>query len=1055
MDWFVLGMEPTKDKKAITAAYRQKLRQTNPEDHPEEFKALRAAYEEALALADREDVPEPRDESPVGTWLEQVRELYDDYARRIVPENWRSLVSQDVCQALDTRPQAEEALLGFLMERYFIPRSVWEVLEDAFHFVERTEELCETYPREFVEFIILNGIRMEQYPPYELFIPGCSGEDCDAYRKLYFRARQMEAGELGPMLEQMDALSEKHPFGEVLRMHHWMATGRAEEGRAGLRNLALAYPDCSAIVLSWATKCVEDQDMAQAKALAQRILETDLGNLAATDIVAKCLAAEGKFLEAKELLYDAIHACGGNPVTMNELSEQMKGWNEQLISQLEEKIAACPEDMESTVQLAWCYAQNQRQEKAMEVARQIDPEKADPFTYHNLMGKLHFHQEHFTEALEHLQQVEQLLRNMEPDGTAETSKRIKRLPEMLQIMGSCLMQMEQHDLAREKYGEALALTPDDPDLLSVMGRNLYAMGDYPYAVEVLNDLLRIAPDAWYAELMKALSLYQLYRDAEAYESVERALAMQGTELELYVLKMQICIRNGAWDGVHDVLAFLEESGAPADISTEFIKAKVTELEKEDPKEAFIQYQKIADAVDKGEFLLWAPELYYRMAVLMSDQVDTAQAEDREILTTIIEKGLSHDVHDADCLRFKAWLLQQAGQIREAIDLYLELDAKFPDAVQIKQALTELYYDNVHLYAGEALAYFEKFLKVRKLPQLCFYAAICKRYLGDQEGARDYYHMEMDLDPEDIDAYRGLAFIADAEGDYDRSLELLDQAIAIMEQKNQFYDWLVAHKVQVLRRLGRFEEALSQVDDMITRYQYAEGFQMKFDICCQFGLWGRANAVLEQWKQAEGRNPRRTAAAAKLAMLTDKLFKAAALMGTVKHKLPEDQILSFRMQLCDLECKHSRQILHMAPRVKADPMDDNALLCMAQSLWHGGQRDLSLRYAQKALERLDDLLKEYRTDEAILRTRRCFTLALLGREEEARAELAYSRKLPLCHYCEYGSCKDADIYEAMIEEVLGNSDKALELFRAGKEKWPDDTDFSAGIARLTKRGKKKC
>ena len=47
------------------------------------------------------------------------------------------------------------------------------------------------------------------------------------------------------------------------------------------------------------------------------------------------------------------------------------------------------------------------------------------------------------------------------------------------------------------------------------------------------------------------------------------------------------------------------------------------------------------------------------------------------------------------------------------------------------------------------------------------------------------------------------------------------------------------------------------------------------------------------------------------------------------------------------------------------------------------------------------------------------------------------------------------YEAMIEEVTGNTDKALALFRAGKQNWPDDTDFAAGIARLTKRGKKKC
>ena len=78
MDWSILGIAPTKDKKAITAAYRQKLRQTNPEDMPEEFKALRAAYEQALALADQADTQPVRDESPVGLWLEEVAKVYED-----------------------------------------------------------------------------------------------------------------------------------------------------------------------------------------------------------------------------------------------------------------------------------------------------------------------------------------------------------------------------------------------------------------------------------------------------------------------------------------------------------------------------------------------------------------------------------------------------------------------------------------------------------------------------------------------------------------------------------------------------------------------------------------------------------------------------------------------------------------------------------------------------------------------------------------------------------------------------------------------------------------
>jgi hypothetical protein len=80
------------------------------------------------------------------------------------------------------------------------------------------------------------------------------------------------------------------------------------------------------------------------------------------------------------------------------------------------------------------------------------------------------------------------------------------------------------------------------------------------------------------------------------------------------------------------------------------------------------------------------------------------------------------------------------------------------------------------------------------------------------------------------------------------------------------------------------------------------------------------------------------------------------------------------------------------------------------------------------------------------------LAILGRTEEAKEELAKTRAMPLCDFCEYGSCKDADIYEAAIEEILGNTEDAKKLYTAGREKWPDDLDFASGLARLKKRRK---
>lgn len=601
----------------------------------------------------------------------------------------------------------------------------------------------------------------------------------------------------------------------------------------------------------------------------------------------------------------------------------------------------------------------------------------------------------------------------------------------------------------------MEIAPEDPEVLTLMGRILFATGDYAYAAEILERLVHVKPDAWYAEFLLALSLYRLRRDRDAFDAANRALVIQRNDLSLYLLKMQILIRNGVWDEVHAILDFLEESGAPEDISTDYVKAQLTELELKDTKKAFEQYQKIARRVEGGEMLIWASELYYHMAVLMGNQMDMSKEEDREVVLAQIDKGLKYDAQDADCLAYKVWVLKQGGKTQDAIEMYRELEAKDPHSTAVQRGLAELYYDNLSLYALEALNYYERLLEKQKTPELCFYAATCKRHLGDLEGARKYYLMELEMDPDDIDGYRGLAFICDAQGKYEESLELLNQAIVVMETYEKEYMWLIEHKVQTLRRQGQFDRALAFVDDTMKRYRYDAGFQLKFDICCQFALWDRAKQVLDDWKRARKNDPDLMAATSRLHLLTGKMFKASVAMGPAKHKLPFEQIQDFRLQLADLECNHTRQIQIWGRRVRQDPGNDYAMMNLAQALWHSGKKEASRQAAEKALALLDDILTQNLTEEALFRGRRCVVLALLGRTEEAKAELEKTRMLPLCHHCEYGSCKDADIYEAAVEEILGNKEKALQLYHAGRVNWPDDLDFAAGEARLKRKGKKQC
>ena len=640
MNWSILGIEPTKDKKAITAAYRQRLRTTNPEDKPEEFKALRAAYEEALALADKQDAPQPADDTPVGRWIAKVESVYGDLSARINSNIWRGLLSDGVCVGLDTRLEAEDALLKLLMKSYYLPKAVWQLIEETFHFAERLEELKERYPANFLETVICGGLKWDPSLPFELFIPGKNGEVCDRYISLYMEASQLLCGQREELLEQLNALSERHPYGDVMRFRESIANGDREAGTEGLRQLTVEYPDDSHILVSLASVFVEEEKVEEAEALCLRALQAVPGCAPAKMFLSRCKSQQGAYDEAKELLIELLRECGGDPIVMEYYMKQLKELNEQLIPQREARMAEEPEDADNLLELAWCYFQNGREADAVEIAGRISADCEDSYKYHNLMGKLQFNQLNYAEALEHLQLLEAVIRQLPDDGTAETRKRRERLPEVIQLQGTCLMQMGENAQAREKLKEALALAPDDLDNIQIMGKVLYAAGEHEYAVEILERANALSPSNWHINLLKALSLFRLYRDRDAYDAISVGISSQVKDMSLYLIKLQILLRNQVWNEVHETLEMLEASGVEDDLSLDFVKAQLTELEQKDEKAAFAQYQKIARRVEAGENILWGSILYYRMACLMSESMDMDREEDRELLMVMLDKGLA-------------------------------------------------------------------------------------------------------------------------------------------------------------------------------------------------------------------------------------------------------------------------------------------------------------------------------------------------------------------------------------------------------------------------------
>ena len=159
----------------------------------------------------------------------------------------------------------------------------------------------------------------------------------------------------------------------------------------------------------------------------------------------------------------------------------------------------------------------------------------------------------------------------------------------------------------------------------------------------------------------------------------------------------------------------------------------------------------------------------------------------------------------------------------------------------------------------------------------------------------------------------------------------------------------------------------------------------------------------------------------------------------------------RLQMAELKGETQTPIAIWHQRVESINDSTHALMNLAESLWWAGSYEVARKTAEQALNRLEQKLQLHLKNEVLYRGRRALVLAILGREEEARAELARVRQLPLCESCDYCTCKDADIFEAVIEELCGHDQKALELHQRGMDRWPDELDFAAGAARLNRKG----
>ncbi len=1043
MDWTTLGIEPTKDKQAITAAYRARLVNANPEDRPEEFKALRAAYEEALRLAD-EDEPQ-RDDSPLGRLTDRIRETYDDFPARIDPDAWRALLADELFLSLDTRPQAEEALLRFLLDNYSLPHEVIVVLDQEFSWVDRAEELYEDYPRDFVDYVIVQGVRYEPELPYSLHSPGKNAGECDALRGLYYRGSRAPLAELPHILEQIDALGEWHPYVELLRARMLSGEEKDDEARDLLDGLIREYPEDRAIQLFCAEFARHEGRWDEVGRLCRQIVDKHPGNRQAIRMLAESMAARGDYLEAKELIYDAMDLAGGDSAEIDTLSGYLRQWSEELIPGLAQAWEDDPTDEASARELCWCYLQTDQAAVAGELVERLQDRESDPFDYYNLRVKTALNLEDYETALRFLAPGQEILGSLVPDGTARTERRISKIPEYLQIESICLQQLGHEEESAQALERALEADPDNPQTLGTLARFYYDR-DLSKALRYATRLTEVNPDVGHTRLLLANILFDLRRDQDAFNEVNRALDLDGSMFWGYILKLRILLRNEAWDGVRDVLAFMREHGVTDQIDVDFIEAQLIELDDQDYAAALEAYRALAQRMEDGEPMDEPAELYLHMAYVAASGRDINDPEVRQEIMDLVDKGLSLDPRHQGCLEHKAWLYKVAEKNDEAIKIYRELEGRPNHGLSVEHNLAFLYYRDRTHHLDDAIRCFEYLIENDERDDYYFYLGNCYRDLYDYAAAERAFLREMELAPEDPDANQGLSYVYDFQGDFERALEQIDQQIWKAEEYDMSPGSAWPHKARILRRLGRPREALAVLDELAQREEKPD-YKTRFLTCCQFAMWDEAAQTLRQWEKSDQQEDSYQAGAVHFATLRGNYDDARAILAESGKDMPEWEYDAVFSDLAEAT-QDTETLLEYRERLARKNGDDSHYpLNYAETLALTGDVEAAREWAERALEVLEDEMDKGFLYRPLFRARKAMALACAGRMDEAHEELAQVRAMHLCEHCEFDSCKDALAFEAKMYELSGDLAKARELYEAGHEKWPGELDFISGLNRV--------